>query len=62
MRNIYQMMCYSIESRNQIFVKGYGFFSLAKNTSQSISKNVKKKLSDKCRPKFLDDGVIKLSK
>ena len=57
------MMCYSIESRNQIFVKGYGFFSLAKNMSQSISKNVKeKKLSDKCRPKFLDDGVIKLSK
>ena len=43
MCNIYQMMCYSIESRNQIFVKGYGFFSLAKNLSQSISKNVKKK-------------------
>ena len=39
-------MCYSIEPKDQIYVKGYGFLSFAKN----IGKN----LSNKCSQKLLD--------
>ena len=41
------MMCYSIESGDKIFVKGYGFFSLAKSMSKNIGKNISKILSGK---------------
>ena len=36
-------MSYSIEPRDQIFVKGYAFLSLANYMSQNIGKNVNKK-------------------
>ena len=32
------MMSYSIEQRNQIFVKDYGFFSFAKNMGANLGK------------------------
>ena len=40
-------MCYSVQPRDQIFVKGYGFLSFAKNMSQNIGKNISKNLSCK---------------
>ena len=34
-------MCYySVQPGDQIFVKGYGFWSFAKNMGKNISKNV----------------------
>ena len=39
-------MRYSIEPRDRIYVKGYGFLSLAKNTSKSLSNKYGKKLLD----------------
>ena len=50
-------MCYSIQCRNQICVKGYGFFSFAKNMSKNIGKNISKTLSGKYSQKLLDHGA-----
>ena len=36
-------MCYSVQSRDQIFVKGYGFLSFAKNMGKNIGKKISKK-------------------
>ena len=44
------MMRYSVQPRDRIFVKGYGFSSFAKNTGKNISKN----LSGKYGQKLLD--------
>ena len=33
------MKCYSVQPRDQIFVKGYGFLSFAKNMDRNIGKN-----------------------
>ena len=41
------MTHYSVQPRDQIFVKGYGFLSFAKNMSKKISKNISKSLMDK---------------
>ena len=41
------MMCYSVQPRDQIFVKGYGFLSFAKNMGKNIGKNKYKNLSSK---------------
>ena len=46
------MMCYSVQSRDQIVVKGYGFLSFAKNMGKNISKNFSSKYSQK----FLGHG------
>ena len=46
------MTCYSIQPR--IFVKGYGFFSLAKNMGKNIGKNIRKSLNSKYSQKRLD--------
>ena len=35
------MIRYSIELKDQIFVKGYGFLSSAKNMNKNINKNIK---------------------
>ena len=43
-------MRYSVQAKDQIFVKGYGFLSLAKN----MGKNISKILSSKCSQKRLD--------
>ena len=41
------MMQYSVQPKDSIFVKGYGFLSFAKNISKNIGKNVSKNLSGK---------------
>ena len=33
------MARYSVQPRDQIFVKGYGFLSYARNVGENISKN-----------------------
>ena len=38
-------MCYSVQPRDRIFVKGYGFLSFAKNISRNISKTLTGKFS-----------------
>ena len=40
---------YSVEPRDRIFVKGYGFLSFAKNMGQNICENISKNLSGKHR-------------
>ena len=47
-------MHYSVQARDQIFVKGYGFLSLTKNMSKNINKNISKNLSGKYSQKFLE--------
>ena len=41
------MIRYSDQPRDPIFVKGYNFFSFAKNMSKNIGKKISKNLSDK---------------
>ena len=36
-------MRYSVQPRDRIFVKGYGFLSFAKNMSKNIGKKISKK-------------------
>ena len=40
-------MHYSVQPRDPIFVKGYGFLSFAKHMGKNIIKNVSGKLSQK---------------
>ena len=47
-------MCYSVQPRDRIFVKGYGFLSFAKNMGKNIVKNITKTLSGKYSQKLLD--------
>ena len=47
-------MRYSIQPKNQILVKGYGFLSFSKNMDQNIGKNISKNLRGKYSQKFLD--------
>ena len=47
------MMCYSVQPRDHIFVKGYGFLSCAKNIGKNIGKNITKKLSGRYSQKIL---------
>ena len=47
-------MCCSAEPRDQVFVKGYGFLSFAKNIVEKIGKNISKSSSVKYIQKFLD--------
>ena len=48
------MTCCSLESRECILVKDYGFSSFAKNKSKDIGKNISKNLSGKQSQKLLD--------
>ena len=48
------MIRYSVQPRDQIFVKGYGFLPFDKNMGKSIGKNISKNLSGKYSQKFLD--------
>ena len=54
MWNIKKITRYSVQPRDWIFVKGYGFLSFAKNMGKDISKNIIKNLSGKNRQKLLD--------
>ena len=47
------MTRYSVQPRDRIFVKGYGFFSFAKNMGKNIGKNTSKNLSGKYSPRML---------
>ena len=47
-------MRYSVEPRDRIFVKAYGFLSFAKNKGENIGKKINKNLSSKYSQKFLD--------
>ena len=40
-------MHYSVQPRDGIFVKGYGFLSFAKNMGKNIGKNISKNLRSK---------------
>ena len=40
-------MRYSVQPRDRIFVKGYGYLSFAKNMCKIIGKNISKNLSGK---------------
>ena len=40
-------MPFSIESRNRIYVKGYGFLSFAKNMGKNIGSHLSNKYSEK---------------
>ena len=48
------MTCYLVQTRDQIFFKGYGFLSFAKNVGKNIGKNISKNLSGKYSLKLLD--------
>ena len=47
-------MRYSVQHRDQIFVKGYGFLFFAKNVAKNIGKNISKNLSGRYSQKHLD--------
>ena len=48
------MTPYSIEPKDRIFVKDYGFLSLAKNMRKNIDKNISINVSSKYSQKLLD--------
>ena len=48
------MMHYSVQPRDRIFAKSYGFLSFAKNMDKNIGKNISKNLSGKYSRKLLD--------
>ena len=41
------MTCSSVQPRDRIFVKGYGFLSFAQNMGRNIGKSTRKKLNQK---------------
>ena len=49
-------MRYSIESRDRIYVKGYGFLSFAKHMGKSLSNKYGQKLFDSAK-KFTTDAI-----
>ena len=49
-----RMTCYSVQPRDQIFVKDYGSFSFAKNMGKNIGKKISKNLSSKYSQKLHD--------
>ena len=54
------MMHYSVQPRDRIFVKCYGFLYFTKNMSKNIGKNIIKNLSGKCSQKLLDLPQMRL--
>ena len=48
------MMRYSVQRRDQVFVKGYGFLYFAKNRGKNIGKNISKNLTGRDSQKLLD--------
>ena len=47
-------MHYSVQTRDQIFVRDYEFLSFAKNMDKNIGKNISKRLSGKYSQKLFD--------
>ena len=54
-------MRYSIEPRDRIYVKGYGFLSFAKNMGKNLSNKYSQKLLDNAK-KFPTDPIKTASK
>ena len=54
-------MCYSTESRDRRYVKGYGFLSFAKNIGKNTSNKYSQKLVDGAK-KSATDGIKTASK
>ena len=54
-------MRYSIESRDRIYIKGYGFFSFAKNIGKNLSNEYGQKLLDSAK-KSTTDAIKTASK
>ena len=54
-------MRYSIEPRDRIYIKGYGFFSFAKNMGKSLSNKYGQKLLDSAK-KSTTDAIKTASK
>ena len=54
-------MRYSIEPRDRIYVKGYGFLSFAKNVGKSLSNKYGQKLLDSAKKSTTDAYCIKKS-
>ena len=48
------MTHYLVEARDRILVKGYRFFSFAKNQSRNIGKNISKNLNGKYSQKSIN--------
>ena len=46
------MTRYSIQPRDRIFVKSYGFLSFSKNIGENIGRNISKSLNSKCSRKL----------
>ena len=46
----------SVQPRNRVFVKGYGFLSFVKNMGRNIGKNISKSLTGKYSQKPLQDA------
>ena len=47
------MMRYSVQPRDRIFVKSYGYLPFVKNMGRNIGKNLMKNLSGKCSKKLI---------
>ena len=47
---------YSVQPRDRMFEKDYGFLAFAKNVGKNIDKNISKNLSSKYSQKLLDHG------
>ena len=54
-------MCYSIELKNRIYVKGYGLLSFVKHIGQNLSNKYSKKLLDSAK-KSMTDAIKTASK
>ena len=54
-------MRYSIEPRDRIYVKGYGFLSFAKNIGKNVSNKYRQKLPDGAK-KSTTDSIKTTSK
>ena len=52
------MACHSIEPRDCVFVKGYGFLYFAKNMEKNIGKNLKGKHIQLCQLRFKNFWII----
>ena len=48
------MSRYSVQPKDRIIVKCYGFLSFSKNMGRNIGKNISKNLSNKCSQKLVD--------
>ena len=48
------MTRYSVQTRNWIFIKGYGYLPFAKNIGRNIVKNTSKNLSSKNIQNIID--------